>query len=94
MTLHPETDHPVVAAYLDHLRVERRLAIPTVDSYGRDLRRLAEFAATRQCPLETLESADVEAFLRRRPQASLIVRRFYRFLVLDRRISTSPVEGV
>ena len=34
-----------VAAYLDHLRVARRLAEHTLESYGRDLAILERFAA-------------------------------------------------
>lgn len=36
-----------VDAYLDHLRVERALAKNTVESYGRDLGKLVEFAEQR-----------------------------------------------
>ena len=39
------TTHELVDAYLAHLRVERRLAEHTLESYGRDLQRLGEFAA-------------------------------------------------
>ena len=35
----------MIAAYLDHLRVERRLADHTLESYARDLSALAAFAA-------------------------------------------------
>ena len=35
-------------AYLDHLRVERRLAAHTLESYGRDLVLLARYAAGRE----------------------------------------------
>ena len=37
----------MIHAYLDHLRVERRLAEHTLESYARDLRALAAFAARR-----------------------------------------------
>ena len=35
----------MIDAFLDHLRVERRLAAHTLESYGRDLAALAEYAA-------------------------------------------------
>src|SRR2546430_8843964 len=37
-----------VGAYLDHLRVERRLARPTLESYARDLSALAAYAEDRK----------------------------------------------
>ena len=39
-----------IAAYLDHLRVARRLAEHTLASYGRDLAILARFAAGLRAP--------------------------------------------
>jgi site-specific recombinase XerC len=46
---------PVVDAYLDHLRVERRLAAHTLESYGRDLAALAAFAAGSERRVEALD---------------------------------------
>ncbi len=93
-----------ILAYLDHLRVERRLAAHTLESYGRDLRRLAEFAAGRDCAPESLDRGDLEAFVREqmtrgqspRSVARLVaaVRGFYRFLVLDRRLEQSPADDL
>jgi len=41
----------MIDAYLDHLRVERRVAAHTLESYGRDLTALAAFAAGAERPL-------------------------------------------
>src|SRR5262245_59114893 len=38
----------VIDAYLDHLRIERRLADHTLESYGRDLAALAAYAAAAE----------------------------------------------
>src|SRR4029077_2279000 len=42
----------VIETYLEHLRVERRLADHTLDSYSRDLRGLVAFAAAQERAVE------------------------------------------
>ena len=89
-----------IAAYLDHLRVARRLAEHTLESYGRDLAILGRFAAGLERPLSGLDRADLEAAVRERdgrrgaPRSVAryvaAVRGFYRFLVLDRRMDAQP----
>ena len=37
----PDAEAPLVDAYLDHLRVSRRLASNSLEAYGRDLAQLA-----------------------------------------------------
>src|SRR2546425_5213472 len=92
------------AAYLDHLRVERRLAEHTLESYARDLAALAAFAAAAGRRPETLDRHALEAFVRRQMTGGLsprsvarsvaAVRGFYRFLVLDRRLEHSPADDL
>src|SRR5262245_3732235 len=94
----------MIDAYLDHLRVERRLADHTLESYGRDLRALAEFAAGAERPPETLDRAALEAFVRQQRARGLsprsvarmvaAVRGYYKFLVLDRRLDRSPADDL
>jgi site-specific recombinase XerC len=55
---------PLVEAYLDHLRVERRLASLTLESYARDLTALAAYAAGVERTVESLDRAHLEAFVR------------------------------
>jgi integrase/recombinase XerD len=93
-----------IAAYLDHLRVARRLAEHTLASYGRDLAILARFAAGVDRPLSGLDRTDLEAAVRDRVAGGAAprsvaryvaaVRGFYRFLVLDRRIERSPADDL
>jgi len=93
-----------VDAYLDHLRVERRLADHTLESYARDLDALARFAAARERPMDVLERADLEAFVRDRMSQGLAprsvarmvaaVRGFYRFVALDRQLDHNPAEDL
>ena len=89
-----------VEAYLTHLTVERRLAANSVDSYRRDLRLLAAFAAARGRAIELLDRHDLEGCVRdlmaagRSPRsvarAIACYRSFYRFLVVDGRSDANP----
>jgi len=82
----------LIDAYLDHLRIERRLADHTLESYGRDLRALAEFAAGLDLSVEALDRHALEAFVQERMASGLsprsvaravaAVRGFFRFAAL------------
>jgi integrase/recombinase XerD len=94
----------MIHAYLEHLRVERRLAEHTLESYARDLAALAAFAAGAGRRPETLDRHALESFVRRQMTSGLsprsvarsvaAVRGFYRFLVLDRRLEHSPADDL
>ena len=94
----------MIDAFLDHLRVERRLADHTLESYGRDLRALAEYAAGEGRAPEALDRKALDAFvgqqrtrgLSPRSVARMVaaVRGFYKFLVLDRRLAHSPADDL
>jgi len=94
----------VIDAYLDHLRVERRLAGHTLESYARDLSALARYAAGAGRPVESLDRQALEAFVREQRSRGLAprsvaravaaVRGFFRFLVLDRRLDSSPADDL
>lgn len=98
------TSDALFDAYFDHLRVERRLASHTLESYGRDLATLARFTEHRGVDVVGLGRGDLEAFVRHlltrglspRSVARTVaaVRGFYRFLVLDRRLAESPAEDL
>jgi integrase/recombinase XerD len=93
-----------IDAYLDHLRVERRLARLTIESYSRDLAALARFADAGGTAVQMLSRQDLEAFVRDRMSSGLsprstaravaCVRGLYRFLVLDRRLESSPADDL
>ena len=95
---------PIIESYLDHLRVERRLAAHTLESYDRDLRALARFAAAAGRRLESLDRPALEAFVRQQMASGLsprsvaravaAIRGFYRYLVLDRRLEHNPAEDL
>ena len=99
-----------VAAYLDHLAVERGLAANTLSSYRRDLLRYQEFlAATGRASLAQVEEADVAAFLARLREgddvhpplsassagrAVVSVRGLHRFALREGLTATDPAREV
>ncbi len=94
----------LIDAYLNHLRVERRVAEHTLTSYAHDLVLLDRFAVERGRDVTSLERRDLEELVRRlmasgrspRSVARVVacVRGFYRFLVLDRRVEGNPAEDL
>ena len=94
----------VIDSYLNHLRVERRLAQHTLESYARDLRALARFAAAAQTKIEALDRRALEAFVRRQrakglsprsiTRAVAAVRGLYRYLLLEGRLKQSPADDL
>jgi integrase/recombinase XerD len=98
------TPEKSIDSYLDHLRVERRLADHTLESYARDLRSLAEFAAGRGSSSLALDRRALEAFVRDQMSGGLsprsvgravaAVRGYYKFLVVNRELDQNPAEDL
>jgi len=94
----------MIDAFLDHLRVERRLAAHTLESYGRDLSALAAYAAALGVTPDALDRQALEGFVRQQITRGLAprsvarsvaaIRGYYRFLVLDRRLPASPADDL
>ncbi|MFA5907515.1 MAG: site-specific tyrosine recombinase XerD [Vicinamibacterales bacterium] len=94
----------LVDAYLSHLAVERRLSPNTVESYGRDLTQLLQFAAGLEKPAEDLDRRALEALVRqlmgegRAPRsvarAVACFRGFYRFLVVSGHRTVNPADDL
>jgi integrase/recombinase XerD len=94
----------VIDAFLDHLRVERRLAAHTLESYGRDLAALAAYAAGLGLASESLDRHALEEFVRQQITRGLsprsvarsvaAIRGYYRFLTLDQRLPASPADDL
>jgi integrase/recombinase XerD len=92
----------VIDAYLDHLRVERRLADHSVDSYARDLRALTAFADVEGVPVADLDRRALERFVRHARARGLsprsvarqvaTIRGFYRFLAVTRHRADNPAD--
>ncbi len=99
-----------MAAYLDHLAVERGLAANTLSSYRRDLLRYQEFlAGTGRSSLADVQEADVAAFLARLREgdeehpplsaasagrAVVSVRGLHRFALREGLTTTDPAREV
>ena len=94
----------MIDAYLDHLRVERRLADHTLESYARDLAALGKYAAGAARRIDRLDRQVLEQFVREQMTSGLsprsvartvaAIRGFYRFLVLDRRLDHNPADDL
>lgn len=99
----PDSDRHV-DAYLDHLRVVRRLQPLSIESYSRDLQQLARFAAGRGTAPEVLSLHDLEAFVRGlmaegyspRSVARTVagVRGFYKYLLVTRAVASNPADDL
>jgi integrase/recombinase XerD len=93
-----------IDAYLDHLRVVRRLSPRTVESYGRDLQALARYAEGTGRPVSALGVHDLEALVRQlmtegyapRSVARVVagVRGFYKHLLVSRVVAANPAEDL
>ena len=98
------TAYDLVDAYLTHLRVERRLADHTLESYGRDLQRLGSFAAALEKSPQQMERRDLERFVdglmneglspRSVARTVAAVRGFYRFAALTQHLATNPADDL
>ena len=94
----------MIDAYLDHLRVERRLAAHSVDSYARDLHKLVAFADAEGVALPALTRPHLEKLVRQMrteglsprsvARAVAAIRGLYRYLVLDEVLTESPADDL
>lgn len=97
-------DTSVVERYLEHVRVEKRLAARTVELYALDLARLASLAQAAGVALEAVRDAQVRRWVAqmhgqgRSPRGIALVlsgwRGFYRWLGREGVVAVNPVQGV
>ncbi len=100
----PEISDRHIDAYLDHLRVVRRLQPLSIESYSRDLVQLARFAAGRGTTPDALDRHDLESLVRElmaggyspRSVARTVagIRGFYKHLLVSRLVASNPAEDL
>ncbi|MEO7055173.1 MAG: tyrosine recombinase XerC [Caldimonas sp.] len=103
----PEDAAPVdadIAAHLDYLRVERRLAARTLAAYGDALRHLQRAALAADVALRQAQVHHIRRWAAQRHGAGLAPRSialelsawrgFYKWLGRDGRVAANPVAGV
>jgi integrase/recombinase XerD len=96
-----------IQQFLDHLKVERELAVATLEAYGRDLAGFVKFALGRPAAVRTAEAVrtiDVleylahltEQRLSARSQARKLIalRQLFKFCKAERVCPTNPTEDV
>ena len=97
-------DQELIERYLEHVRVEKRLAQRTVELYALDLHKLGEFAAQAGVPLPGVQNAHVRRWIaqmhgsgRSGRGIALILsgwRGFYAWLGREGRVASNPVQDV
>jgi integrase/recombinase XerC len=95
---------PDVEAYLHHLKVERRLALRSLELYRAALSDLARHAQAYPLPLREVQSHHVRRWLAEHREAGLgprslaltlsAWRGLYRWLGREGRVPANPVDGV
>lgn len=97
-------DQALIERYLEHVRVEKRLAQRTVELYALDLSKLSEFATQTQVPLRQVHTAHVRHWIaqmhgggRSGRGIALILsgwRGFYAWLGREAQVASNPVQDV
>ena len=98
-----DTD-PLVEAYLEHVRVQKRLAQRTVELYALDLRKLADLAAQAPIDLLSVQNSHIRRWVAQMHSAgrsgrgiALILsgwRGFYAWLGREGKVAFNPVLDV
>lgn len=94
----------MIDTYLTYLRDVRRMSPNTLESYARDLARLAAFAEARGLDLAAADRRDLESFVREqmtgglapRSVARLVacVRGFYKFVAVEQKLARNPADDL
>lgn len=91
--------------YLTYLRVEKQLAANTLDAYGHDLRRFADFLSSKKITnAANVEESDILSYLIKLHEAKLtsrsttrnlvVLRQFFLHLVREKEIEKDPTAQI
>jgi len=93
-----------LGTFIEHLRSERRCSPHTCSNYARDLRRFLAFVQQQALPLPDLDQHHVRRYVAHLARGGLAgasiarhlsaVRRFFDFLIRERRLDCNPALGV
>jgi integrase/recombinase XerC len=94
-----------IAAYLDHLKVERRMSVHTLDNYGRDLQAFAAWMeGAGIASLRNLNGEDLRGFIASEHRRGLApaslqrrlsaLRSLFKFLLARGELAASPAQGL
>lgn len=93
-----------VTAFLEHLRVEKRVSAHTLDAYRRDLQALASWARAQATAPAVVDNRGLRAFVAAEHRRGLspkslqrrlsACRSYYRWLLRHGRIDADPCTGV
>ena len=99
-----DSDAGLIEKYLEHVRVEKRLAQRTVELYSLDLQKLSDFAATANVDLLRVQNAHIRRWVAQMHSRgrggrgiALILsgwRGFYTWLGREGRVASNPVQDV
>ena len=94
----------LLARFADYLKVEKGLSRLTIEAYARDLDQFREYLAGKDRGLLKARQEDLRGFLgqlfqnqvdgRSAARKLSALRQFYRYLILDRHISSDPTLNV
>ncbi|HWY03293.1 MAG TPA: tyrosine recombinase [Candidatus Acidoferrum sp.] len=99
-----EANARVLSGFLDYLRIEKGLAVLSINAYATDLLQFAEFLEKKRRLLMTARRTDVREFLQQlfshqvdgrsvgRKLSAL--RHLYRYLLLDKKIEQDPTLNI
>jgi integrase/recombinase XerD len=104
MVMAAEANSRVLSGFLDYLRIEKGLALLSINAYATDLLQFAEFMEKKRRLLMTARRTDVREFLQQlfshqvdgrsvgRKLSAL--RHLYRYLLLDKKIEQDPTLNI